>query len=82
MPYIQKDRRAHLSCYRANLPDTPGELNYVISMLLIRYIEQKGLTYTHLNDCIGALEGAKLEFYRRTVVPFEESKRAENGDIY
>jgi len=31
---------------------------------------------------MGALEGAKLEFYRRVVVPYEEKKMKENGDVY
>jgi hypothetical protein len=40
------------------------------------------LTYQTMNDCLGALEGAKLEFYRRVVVPYEEQKKYENGDVY
>jgi len=33
-------------------------------------------------DVLGALEGAKQEFYRRKVVQYEENKIAENGDVY
>ena len=29
-----------------------------------------------------ALEGAKLEFYRRIVAPYEELKIKENGEVY
>ena len=35
-----------------------------------------------LDDVLGALEGAKLEFVRRVVVPYEERKMKENGDVY
>jgi hypothetical protein len=38
--------------------------------------------YQRLNDALGALEGAKLEFYRRVVVPYEDWKMTENGDVY
>lgn len=63
-------------------PRTPGELNYAITRLLVGYVGLKGKTYTHLNDCLGALSGATHEFYRRVVVPYEEGKMAENGDVY
>lgn len=31
---------------------------------------------------MGAVEGAKTEFYRRIAVPYEEKKIRENGDVY
>lgn len=85
MPYIKLDRRNQLdNPDRWPDPQTSGELNYVISMLLLDYATRRleGLSYQSINDGLGALEGAKLEFYRRVVVPYEERKRAENGDIY
>jgi len=39
------------------------------------------LNYTGINDCIGALECAKLELYRR-ISWYEDSKIKENGDVY
>ena len=54
----------------------------MITKLLDGYLRDKGVTYTHINDVLGALEGAKLEFYRRIAVPFEEVKRAQNGEVY
>lgn len=78
MPYIQRTDRA-----RAQIePRTPGELNYAITTLLTGYILRKGLNYTHINDCLGACDGAKAEFYRRVVVNYEDLKKAENGDVY
>ena len=61
---------------------TPGELNYLFTILSIQYVKRKGKSYTHMNDVIGALEGAKLEFYRRMVAPYEDEKIEENGDVY
>lgn len=33
-------------------------------------------------DILGALEGAKLELYRRKISPYEDIKIEENGDVY
>jgi hypothetical protein len=41
-----------------------------------------GLSYQTINDIVGALEGAKLEFYRRVAVPYEDKKIIENGDVF
>jgi hypothetical protein len=79
MPYIPHDQRADAE-FR---PVTPGHLNFAITRLMIDYLYRRPQPcYTDLNDCLGALEGAKLEFYRRVVVPFEEDKKATNGDVY
>jgi len=74
MPYIKKDRRGQT-------PVNAGELNYALTKLLLNYLEVKGNSYQSFNDCIGALEGCKLEFYRRTVVPYEDIKIIQNGDV-
>lgn len=78
MPYINPERYLHAAAY----PETPGELNFAITMLLTGYLEKRGVNYVSLNDCMGALEGAKLELYRRVVAPYEDKKIAENGDVY
>ncbi len=57
---------------------TAGELNYQITALLNNYLDLHGASYSVYNDCLGALEGAKLEFYRRVVVPYEDEKREAN----
>jgi hypothetical protein len=40
-----------------------------------------GENYQHFNDVLGALEGAKLELYRRRIAPYEDTKIVENGDV-
>jgi len=80
MPYIKQDDRDALE---TGAPiETVGELNYTLTMVLKTYMLEHGLSYAVINDIIGALEGAKLEFYRRVVVPYENAKMAENGDVY
>ncbi len=88
MPYIQKHRRdiAYKTqeglFVKASWIETAGELNYVISMLCDDYLKRYGTIYDSLNEVVGVLECAKLEFYRRIVTPYEEDKISLNGDIY
>ena len=77
MPYITKGQRCNVEFF----PETAGELNYALTMLCKEYLG-KNFNYQKLNDVIGALEGCKLELYRRIVVPYEDKKIAENGDVY
>lgn len=86
MPYIHPDRRAKLDKFAALPPQTPGELNYRITKQITQYLASQdldqALSYDVINDVLGALEGAKLEFYRRIATPYEERKLAQNGDVY
>ena len=86
MPYIKTENRDHLeveACeYGQANPRNCGELNYEITLLLKRYLQRKGACYQTYNDIIGALECAKLEIYRRKVIPYEDKKKLENGDVY
>ena len=84
MPYIKAENRHHIDKHigRHVRILTPGDLNYAFTLLLDRYIQEHGLSYQHLNDVMGALEGAKMELYRRVIVPYETQKMLENGDVY
>lgn len=83
MPYITDSAyRTVLRPSSALSASTPGELNFQITTLLTQYIKSKGLDYQAINDVLGALEGAKLEFYRRVAVPYEDQKIQQNGDVY
>lgn len=82
MPYIRQDRREFLDTVAGEVPRDAGELNYVITMLCRRYIRSKGERYQNYNDILGALEGVKLELYRRRIAAYEDVKIEENGDVY
>lgn len=77
MPYIKQDRRKTLTS-----PKDAGELNYLITELCDTYLAAVGKSYLNINQVIGALECAKLEFYRRVAAPYEDAKKEENGDVY
>lgn len=92
MPYINPFRRAEILTkvlkpsgvihqIQIEEIETAGELNYAITELLIAYTKTHK-TYQGINDVVGALEGAKSEFYRRVAQPYEDEKCLENGDVY
>jgi hypothetical protein len=84
MPYIKRAVRLAFECPAHYKPADPGQLNYLITKIVRDYAfgGTNGLSYQKINDVLGALEGAKLEFYRRVVAPYENAKMAENGDVY
>lgn len=78
MPYIVPERRFEAS----QAPQTEGELNFAVTVLIDDYLQRQGLRYTTINQVLGALSGAKAEFYRRVAAPYEDRARARNGDVY
>lgn len=86
MPYIPQNNRdkfdaqvdALANALATNLE--PGELNYCISRLIWKLFGKKP-SYTLGNSLIGALDCVKLEFYRRMLAPYEETKISQNGDL-
>ena len=80
MPYIEKNRRKELD--GGARVENAGELNYMITRLIMHYDSNHGGNYRVKNDVMGALTGALNEYYRRVVAPYEDEKRLANGDVY
>ena len=80
MPYIAKERRTELIESDPRIQNA-GELNFILTIICKEYFETNP-NYQTINDIIGALEGCKLEFYRRIVGSYEDKKILENGDCY
>ncbi len=76
MPYIEQDDRERLE------PGTEdvGHLTYLFYRLALEALPEEP-RYRDLHAVLGAMEAAKLEFYRRVVSPYEDLKIAENGDV-
>ena len=74
MPYIKPEQREELNSGE-RVPANAGELNYAITTLIREYLLENGESYQNFNDCMGALEGAKLELYSRVVAGYEDEKR-------
>ena len=89
MPYIPKVDRIRMGFIIGEAQTTidsggisNGDLNYLFSRLAEMYIKYHGLSYNTGSDVIKAFECAKLEFYRRILAPYEDTKLTQNGDIY
>ena len=83
MPYIPPYDRTKLDEAMENLdPINAGELNYVITTILLDYLGAKGAGYNWMNEVVGVLECVKLELYRRALAPYEDQKAKINGDVY
>lgn len=85
MPYISEEDRK----FYEDLVDeieampiyTPGDLQYLIAVLIGSYMADKELRYSTMNDVMGALNGANMEYYREVVGPYEEKAIGNNGYI-
>lgn len=83
MPYVTQEARKNFELALTHLePEYAGELNYCITRLCSAYLGRSEGGYRALNEIIGVLECAKMELYRRVVVPYEDKKLIENGDVY
>ena len=89
MPYIKKDSRLYYDLDIENLivllrasSNQDGDLNYVLSRIVSGTVANSGgFRYKDIAKAVGALECAKLEFYRRVGSLREDQAIKENGDI-
>lgn len=86
MPYIKpEDRELYKPFFEALSHvaiTTAGELNFLLTQLVLQYMKDKPISYATYNNIVGALECCKQEFIRRKVSPYEDEKIKENGDVY
>jgi len=90
MPYIKQSDRSRFQVLLRQIErehvGSAGDLNFLITMLCQAYMRyhhgEQPVGYKTLNEIVGALECAKQEFYRRVVVPYEDRKIEENGDVF
>ena len=80
MPYLTSDAKTDLA--KRGHPRGAGELNFVLCQVMVEYYNNNGQNYQAHNDILGALEGARLEWFRRVLCPYEDVKRVENGDVF
>ncbi len=78
-PYIPKPDRVPLEM--SHHASTPGELNYLLTITALDYLDHHKLSYKTLSEVVAAFECAKLEFVRRVVEPYEASKMRQAGDL-
>ena len=95
MPYIQKvyrevyresvEKLADLLARQAKEnddKDLTGHLNFVFCLILAEILKRRKMGYKLLSSMRAALEDASAEFYRRVMVPYEDRKIEQNGDVF
>lgn len=83
MPYIRKEKRyVYSDCLDfVESIDNEGELNFVITTIIHKYLEKSKKNYSTLNTIMGVLSCVSLEFYRKFASPYEDIKEQENGEL-
>jgi len=86
MPYVEQKRRYRIDDELKDIvieihDYSVGDMNYIITRLIHKWIQTHNLCYANLNEVIGILESVKQEFYRTVVAPYEDQKRKENGSV-
>lgn len=81
MPYISKQDQDKFTGLLREIDSqtigSAGELNFLVTTLMLRYMATRAHRYENLNAAVGAVESAKAEFQRRVVAPYEEEKASE-----
>lgn len=92
MPYIKEERResydglinalVEVAKHNCRIVIHEGDINYIITTFLVKWLEQYEPSYFKFNAVVGVLECIKQELYRRLIVPYEKKKCKENTDVY
>lgn len=87
MPYITQEERDKIDQLLRPLLNsgsfslTPGNINYIISRVIHRFISLNTVCYEVLNTAMGILECAKASLIETVLIPYEKIKMEENGEI-
>lgn len=86
MPYIEQIKRElydlPLIDINEALTHQPlGHLNYVLTKITLNYMGKRA-GYAMFAGVVGTLILMVFEIFRRRIKPYEDSKRADNGDVF
>lgn len=81
MPFVKKQDRVSV-LYRDGEVKTSGQLSYVLSVCMARYVKNKGRNWQTFSDIFGAIAGAIIGFCIEVVFDYETQKLRSNGSIY
>ena len=89
MPYVNEETRDHLYCDLEGtgwplMPEakTPGELGYMLGLLLDGYFKGQKPSYARFAEAAGVLHTVLFDFLVRFLLPYEAKKLEENGEVY
>lgn len=84
MPYIKQEERPVFQDFAWKCPAlvNKGQLEYLITLLMINFMNSREHTYSNLHDCIYAVIHAAEEFKRTQLDPHEHEAELRNGSIW
>jgi len=82
MPYLKPENREPMDEIVQLMMDLNvsfnGDINYILFKLAKRTVKP---SYANYKNVCGELECCQLEIYRELVAPYENLKKAENGEV-
>ena len=86
MPYIEPTDRKKYDEVRQSLNDlksieTKGDLEYLIYLMMLKYMDDRPEKYGHLHDCVYGVKHSAHEFERHRLDAREDYAKDINGDI-
>lgn len=84
MPYIKPELRPPIDRVVEELVDvchTHGDMSYAIYRFLLARIKMEGASYEKIKGVISIGTETTQELRRRVLVPYEDEKMFENGDV-
>lgn len=87
MPYVDEHTIEELLDNPYNAGENVGDLTFLLTSKLATYLDERlmdegELRYADLTEVLAALEGAKADFIERVLLPYEATKRFQNGDVW
>jgi len=86
MPYIDQNSRKKYDTIvniinDSNSIDTKGDLEYLVFVLMKKFMKTREFRYSTLHDCVYAIQHCADEFRRRYLDKREDEARETNGDV-
>lgn len=83
MPYISEDRKMSLNPFLQQVSErisSREELSYCLTMLACREI--RSVNYPEVANIYGDIMLVAQEYWRRIILPLQQSKAREIGDVF
>ena len=86
MPYVDKDSRKKYEVVDKAIAfidkiETKGDLEYLVFMLMVKFMETREKRYSTLHDVVYAVQHCADEYRRRFLDKREDEAMKANGDI-
>lgn len=86
MPYVNKESRDKYGDLKRNIEfmneiETKGDLEYLVTVLMNKYMSTREKRYSTLHDVVYAVQHCADEYRRRHLDKRENEALTENGDV-